>query len=775
MKTLKYILLAIVALAGFTACSDDDTDPANGINGYGVYFPVNASSKIEISEGQNTVLVPVMRSSNAGEFSTRVLFNPGEESAEIFTVNPTVRFADGETTAHVEISFSFRDLEFSTPYSMTLSLADGTHSTAYGAAQYTFSIIYDPWTLLEEKAIWQDDIICSVFDVKSFLNTEADLYESPLKKGLYRLGNVYSPEFIAAMFGASPAEVASMCREAYIVVDASNPDKVIIQPSEIGFMINPEYGWMSIASACSDFFQGIEEDLYGQLKDGVITFPVKGILLNLPLYNNDSWLYANNSGKTRIVLPGGNAVDPMVEATFEGIFTDVDGLPSAIFNAQRNSDAASFRYATVEGDISADETAIAETRAGIIDGSIPSVSVSEDGQFSVTLNSNGEFTLVLVPYSADGDAIGAAAAVPFEYTSGGGISPSQFAAEFNITDIDETWATVNITPNADNLLYLWDVIPTADLQGLLEEYETIGLYFQDYINYLVQVVYPQQGVNVTIPEVVESLATKGPVKDLEVDSFDPDTEYTVFAFCINKNTAAPRSEASTKTFKTAAVGQMDPEYSAWIGTWTVTSTKTETTNTPQSFDINVSIKKSNKAFNITGWGTSPVNDVALYALWQKDENTGNKALMGIPEQLTTRKQNSQYGPGTVALFARCYDNKNGYICWGSGEDIALYGTLSGDANGQLVGGEGTQDNVTLPFTGADLFLLLDDGSSLLGYSKDYAVGPFTLVKKAGAAAKSLSKSGKFSIPTYNLTPRMNVTPRMERVQYLKQVNLVELR
>ena len=83
--------------------------------------------------------------------------------------------------------------------------------------------------------------------------------------------------------------------------------------------------------------------------------------------------------------------------------------------------------------------------------------------------------------------------------------------------------------------------------------------------------------------------------------------------------------------------------------------------------------------------------------------------------------------------------------------------------------------MTLPFTGADLFLLLDDGSSLLGYSKDYAVGPFTLVKKAGAAAKSLSKSGKFSIPTYNLTPRMNVTPRMERVQYLKQVNLVELR
>ena len=119
------------------------------------------------------------------------------------------------------------------------------------------------------------------------------------------------------------------------------------------------------------------------------------------------------------------------------------------------------------------------------------------------------------------------------------------------------------------------------------------------------------------------------------------------------------------------------------------------------------------------------------------------------------------------------------MAWGSGEDIALYGTLTGEGNAQLFGGSALlNDNVTeIPFTGADYFLLLNDGSGILAWVRDYAVGPFTLVKKADAAAssKSRAKSGKFSIPTRNLTPRMNVTAKMERAMYMKKMNLVERR
>lgn len=780
MKTLKYILLAIAALAGFTACSDDDTESATGINGYGVYFPIDAPAKQKISQGQERVYVPVMRSTSAGEFSTRVLFSPGEESADIFTVNPTVHFADGEMTANVEIAFSFRDIDAGVNYSMTLSLADGNHSTAYGAAQYTFSILYDPWTLLSEKAIWQDDIIGGPFGIKGFPTTEADLYESPLKKGVYRLGNVYSAEFVAAMLGASPSQVTGNIHEGYITIDASNPDKVIIEPSEIGFILDPTYGWMSIASFCSEIFNiADEKSLYGTLKDNVITFPKESILLNLPAYEGGGWFTTNLSGKTRIVLPGGSMLDPIVEASFEGIFTNPDGDPSAIFNTLLNQDAASFRYALAEGDISTDDAAIEATKAGIVDGTIPSEIQAEEGRLTVSLDASGEFTLVLVPYSADGSTIGAAAAVPFEFTTGGGVSPSQFAAEINLTNVDETMATLSITPNADNLLYFWEVLPTEVYNSVLAEgHETIGAYFQEYINYLVQVVYPQQGASATVAQVVESLGSKGAVESHLLEDLDPDTEYTAFAYCINKNTAAPRSAMSITTFKTAAVGNMDSDYAAWLGTWTVTSARTESAATPQTFDIEVTLKKSNSLLNISGWGQTPVNDNKLYAIWQKNEETG-KAVIGIPEQLTKEQQNTQYGPGTVCFLARCYDSQHGYMCWGSGEDIALLGSLSGNNNGQLTCGSATleEDNTVVEFTGADYYLLLNDQSGILSWKVDIAVGPFTLVKKANAAAssKSRAKAGKFSIPTRNLTPRTNVTAKMERAMYMKKTNLVELR
>ena len=213
----------------------------------------------------------------------------------------------------------------------------------------------------------------------------------------------------------------------------------------------------------------------------------------------------------------------------------------------------------------------------------------------------------------------------------------------------------------------------------------------------------------------------------------------------------------------------------------MTSTRTEQNSAPQSFDIEVSLKRSNSLLNITGWGQTPVNDNALYAIWQKNQET-QQAVIGIPEQATNEQQNTSYGPGTVCFFARFYGtigDYTGYIAWASGQDIALLGTLSGNGSGQLFGGTGTQDdNSEVQFTGADYFLFLNDGSGLLNWrDQDTAVGPFTLVKKADAAtgSKSRAKSGKFSIPTRNLTPRMNVTAKMERAMYLKKMNLVERR
>ena len=49
---------------------------------------------------------------------------------------------------------------------------------------------------------------------------------------------------------------------------------------------------------------------------------------------------------------------------------------------------------------------------------------------------------------------------------------------------------------------------------------------------------------------------------------------------------------------------LSPEYQAWLGTWTVTSTSAEVTNAPVTFDVTFSKKVANSTYSVAGWGSS---------------------------------------------------------------------------------------------------------------------------------------------------------------------------
>ena len=64
---------------------------------------------------------------------------------------------------------------------------------------------------------------------------------------------------------------------------------------------------------------------YGTLKDGEITFPVDGILFNMPQHpNGNNWYYANSDGIFSILLPGYVKVDYSAEVQYAGIYTAAD-------------------------------------------------------------------------------------------------------------------------------------------------------------------------------------------------------------------------------------------------------------------------------------------------------------------------------------------------------------------------------------------------------------------------------------------------------------------
>ena len=101
---------------------------------------------------------------------------------------------------------------------------------------------------------------------------------------------------------------AQACTERNIIIDATNPDAVWITYQTTGVTLGGD-GEIEIASKVNASFSSVSESasLYGTLKDGIITFPATGIMVNFTV--SGGWYGANGSGLQRIMLPGAKAYD----------------------------------------------------------------------------------------------------------------------------------------------------------------------------------------------------------------------------------------------------------------------------------------------------------------------------------------------------------------------------------------------------------------------------------------------------------------------------------
>ena len=767
MKTIKGLLymLAIAAFGFAAGCSDDDVDGPSGILGDGVYFATNTPTEYLLSTGQTSVTVPVCRSKSEGQLSVLVLPDMDPSYENIFTVSEAL-FADGQTTAECVISFAFSNIEAGKTYSIPLILGADDHLTDYGNKNITVNLLYDPWTLLG-KATWRDDILGSTFDLDcGFPETQVNVYESDITPGMYRLENVYSPSFVASIVGASPDEVSGNCAEAYIIINATNPDKVWIEMSEIGLILNSEYGWMSIGSDCEE--NGVQDayNLYGKLKDNVISFPDKqAIVLLLPDYEGGRLLSVNQDGMTRIVLPGGQALEPAVEVEFSGILTNADGDASAIFNTTKNADASKVLYAVAEGDLTgADQAeALAAFVAGIKDGSVASETITADGEVSYKLSTPGDYTAVFIPVAEAAQPVyGPAATVYFDYTSGG-TAPSEFAATFSFEEVDETMATVIVKPNADNLTYLWLQMETEAYNQAIAEYNSIDVYMEGYFAYLVK-MYADNGIDVTVANLVAELISKGESTE-KLSGLTPDTEYTVFAYCIDKTTGKARSGVSTGTFRTLTLPELDADYQSWLGTWEVTTSGLETAATISTFEVTFALEKSNTSFTMTGWGNHSASGIPLRVFYMA---TDTGSIIGIPEQKTGEQANTPKGIADIYFFARIF-HENRYLAYGGGT-IALMGYLTGADSGELIGYEiQDEDGNTYTTTGADYFALA--GDALYSFA-NISLAPYSL-KKVQPEATSAVRSNIFDAVPASFKARAERSSKIVRMNIFKTYNCVE--
>ena len=181
----------------------------------------------------------------------------------------------------------------------------------------------DKWTALTDKALYTDDFVASIYKNHDDTEREVVIEESNETPGYYRLVNPY----VAPYAFAQNIEL-NCTHNHYLYINASDPDKVYVEESAIGFDYGD--GAMTVSSNAYYSLQNeaeVADTDWGKLKDNVITFPTKTLLARELKYNDATWYYANTNGAFKVKLPETGAVGSIA-------VDNVNNAPVEYFNLQ---------------------------------------------------------------------------------------------------------------------------------------------------------------------------------------------------------------------------------------------------------------------------------------------------------------------------------------------------------------------------------------------------------------------------------------------------------
>lgn len=414
MKTFKHILPFLLALLVLAGCEDDvnyTQGTAENPDCYGVYFPKKQATRtdLEFEPGTQTeATYTVKRRNTVDPIVVPVVVKSNVE--DIFVVEP-IAFDAGEDETTFTISFP--KAQMGTTYTCDINIEDPRYASIYGADKVNLSIslVLAKWELVtdektgETKGRYRDDILgnfASIDNPNANPNPEIELeiYERSDKKGYYRM-KAYTPELMNIFAGG---QVNHENRNVWTYVDASDPNKVYYPYQSTGLTLFADMGEWYIASQTPENFAMDESaGQYGTLKNGVITFPAQGIVLE-PSEGEyaGKFFYANANGLQRIMLPGARVYDYSVALTKS---EPADGVVE--IGATLSEDTREFRYAIFTGNLSDGEASLKAQE--IADGKIAAElikTITASGTISVQdlEGGTGKYTLVGCIYGSDEEA-----------------------------------------------------------------------------------------------------------------------------------------------------------------------------------------------------------------------------------------------------------------------------------------------------------------------------------------------------------------------------------
>ena len=504
MKRFKfiYLLLAVVGAMSFASCQHPYADwtPGAKDNNMGVYF--TNTNGFQVTSEDNNVVIEVARANaeEAASVSVRSEATDAEGVAtDLFTVPSKVEFAAGSDKGQLTIGFDASQLEMGMKYSIAIKL-DAAEASTYAVSEAVFTIMLpEPWSSMG-TGIYFDEILCELFaeaDTFRGLGAYVEFEQNDLDANRIRVKNPFSFDVLGSMWGLVPAWLEyTATSDVYLEFDITDPNNVRVgEPIELSgeaaqyFMFD-----LNMPDNNYDLCCVVYDSTPIVLENGIIKFPVGSVILGV--FQDGAFIgwftnTGNANGFMQYYLPGTEFVNYDMEVSYDGMYVSADGATAeAIFNFSLGADVASYKFAFVPGDVSADPSATAEA---IVAGSEELVifeGTAADKKWQVELT-KGVWTLVAVPYTAEGEArLQDTYAYNFYFNGTGEMpevevgvqvgAPASFAAEENQAAVEaETpgcfYIGLNITANASDIKAMrawWGTVASYESalsQGLTNE------------------------------------------------------------------------------------------------------------------------------------------------------------------------------------------------------------------------------------------------------------------------------------------------------------------
>ena len=455
-------MLSVFALAGLASCSDDDFDytPAGAVTGAQVYFSNQTVTSYTITEEANSFSIPVIRGNVAGALQVPLSVKVTDNN-NIYTVPNSVSFNDGDSLANIVVNYDPTKIEYGVYDTLTIAI-DSAMITPYGVSEIKVVAGATAWVDYG-MAQYRDDLII-------FYNVGNPMYEVPIQKnivkeGYYRLVNPYGEWYPYNETYDDGTADWDQSVDSYMVINATDPDYVFVEDCETtmdwGKGVISIYGYVYYLMLNGNDLETIKSarpDLFGTLKDGVITMPAQSLLINMPGYNESNpgaMYYSNPNGLFAVVLPGYTMADYSAEVSYAGTFTDARNNVFAVGNLTLGEDVKTVKAVVMEAGV--DAAAVADAIAA---GDLDAVDVAA-GRIEVPIAEGLSGKLQLIAVVLAGGEVKTVATANFEYF-GGGVNP---------------WKNIGVGMFVDDIvLPLFGYDPEPYPVEIEENTETPGLY-----------------------------------------------------------------------------------------------------------------------------------------------------------------------------------------------------------------------------------------------------------------------------------------------------------